>query len=66
MSTSTSSPISGVPVDTLRDLIEEVSGVSVDAGQEQSTFLDLGLDSLVLTQVASMVQRRFKMQLSFR
>lgn len=52
--------------DTLRGLIEEVSGVTLTAGQEGTSFLDLGLDSLVLTQVASVLQRRFKVQLSFR
>ena len=30
------------------------------------TFLELGLDSLVLTQVSTLLQRRFKVQLSFR
>lgn len=62
----TSNPISPILTDALRDLIEEVSGVGVATGQEQLTFLDLGLDSLVLTQLASVLQRRYKMQLSFR
>lgn len=52
--------------DTLRNLIEETSGLAVTAGQEQTSFLELGLDSLVLTQVASVLQRRFKVPLSFR
>lgn len=53
-------------VKTLRDLVEEVSGVEIPEGQSQQSFLELGLDSLVLTQVASVVQRKFKVQLSFR
>lgn len=52
--------------DTLRNLIEETSGFAVPTGQEQTSFLELGLDSLVLTQVASVLQRQFKVPLSFR
>jgi glutamate-1-semialdehyde aminotransferase/acyl carrier protein len=62
-----SPPQSNTPLaKTIRDLIEEVSGLDIPAGQEHLTFLELGLDSLVLTQVASVVQRRFKVQISFR
>jgi len=68
MTSDTQKPIqlSHQLTDTLRGLIEDVSGVALAAGQEHLTFLDLGLDSLVLTQVASLLQRRFKVQLSFR
>jgi glutamate-1-semialdehyde aminotransferase/acyl carrier protein len=56
----------GSLVKVIRDLVEEVSGVDIPEGQDHLTFLELGLDSLVLTQVASVLQRRFKVQLSFR
>jgi glutamate-1-semialdehyde aminotransferase/acyl carrier protein len=46
--------------------LEEASGIEVTAADEGTSFLDLGLDSLFLTQVALTVQRQFSVKMSFR
>jgi len=50
----------------LRDLFEEISGVDMADADGQISFVELGLDSLTLTQVATQVKRKFKVDLSFR
>jgi acyl transferase domain-containing protein len=51
--------------DELRAIIEATSGLSLGEG-ESMTFLDAGLDSLLLTQLAFTLQRKFRVDLSFR
>ena len=51
--------------DELRAIIESTAGLSLGEG-ESMTFLDAGLDSLLLTQLAFTLQRRFRVELSFR
>jgi amino acid adenylation domain-containing protein len=53
-----------IPV--LKDLFEETSGIDVSAADDTSCFLELGLDSLTLTQVALTLKKKFKVKLSFR
>ena len=48
------------------DLFETVSGVEIGAGDTAASFVELGIDSLVLTQVALAVARRFGVKVSFR
>ena len=50
----------------LRDLFEEISGTDMAAADGQVSFVELGLDSLTLTQVATQVKKTFKVNLSFR
>ncbi|QDE89543.1 hypothetical protein BHS06_11545 [Myxococcus xanthus] len=47
---------------TLKQLIEEVSGVEVGGPDDNTTFVELGLDSLFLTQVALTVEKRFAVE----
>lgn len=47
-------------------LLEEVSGLDIGESDFDTSFLDLGLDSLFLTQVALNLQKRFEIKLSFR
>ncbi|MEO7363224.1 MAG: aminotransferase class III-fold pyridoxal phosphate-dependent enzyme, partial [Gemmatimonadaceae bacterium] len=50
----------------LRTLVGEIAGVDLDDAPTSAAFVELGLDSLVLTQVAIQVKRRFKVNLTFR
>ncbi len=59
-----SSPLDGLRSE-LRALIENTSGTSLGDG-ESMTFLDAGLDSLLLTQLAFTLQRKYQVALSFR
>ncbi|MBK7862454.1 MAG: amino acid adenylation domain-containing protein [Archangiaceae bacterium] len=50
----------------LRQVFEETSGTEIGPGDGSVSFLELGLDSLFLTQIALAVQRKFNVKLSFR
>ena len=50
----------------LTELIEEVTGIDLDGIDPQSTFVELGLDSLLLTQLVLQVPKRFSVKLTFR
>ena len=50
----------------LRDLVENLTGERVDAKHDGDSFLDLGLDSLSLTQAALELERRYRFKLKFR
>jgi glutamate-1-semialdehyde aminotransferase/acyl carrier protein len=50
----------------LSQVFEEISGFEVDPADEQITFLELGLDSLSLTQVAQQLQKTFAVKVTFR
>jgi amino acid adenylation domain-containing protein len=47
-------------------ICEEVSGISVDDGALETTFLELGFDSLLLGQVAQKLKKRFNVKITFR
>jgi glutamate-1-semialdehyde aminotransferase/acyl carrier protein len=53
-------------VEDVAATLEETSGVEVAASDVTTSFLDLGLDSLFLTQVALAIQKKFNVKLSFR
>ncbi|HEY0777634.1 MAG TPA: amino acid adenylation domain-containing protein [Gemmatirosa sp.] len=48
------------------ELFESVSGVEIGAGDTSASFVELGIDSLVLTQVALAVTKRFGAKVTFR
>ena len=50
----------------LRELLEDVSGVEIGENDNATTFVELGLDSLFLTQVALRVSKAFGIKLTFR
>lgn len=70
MSTATPSPApaSRLPrlVAELRTLFEDVAGVDLAATDPSTSFVELGLDSLTLTQAAMQVKRRFRVPITFR
>jgi amino acid adenylation domain-containing protein len=50
----------------LREMFESLSGESIDATHDETSFLDLGLDSLSLTQAALALEKRYGQRMKFR
>ncbi|MEO6967398.1 MAG: amino acid adenylation domain-containing protein, partial [Rhodanobacteraceae bacterium] len=50
----------------LRELFENLSGAMIAPQQDGASFLELGLDSLALTQAALEIERRYGVRLKFR
>lgn len=50
----------------LKSMLESASGVSVSETDLESSFFELGLDSLILTQFTFSLKREFGVQISFR
>jgi amino acid adenylation domain-containing protein/FkbH-like protein len=50
----------------LRQVLEDLSGVPADEMTDDSGFLELGFDSLLLTQAARVLQNTFGVAISFR
>jgi amino acid adenylation domain-containing protein len=50
----------------LRHALEETSGIAMDDAPTTANFAELGLDSLTLTQVATQLKQRFKINVTFR
>ena len=53
-----------IPV--LRQLLEDASGFDLAGAPATATFLELGMDSLFLTQIALTLQKRFGVAVTFR
>ena len=53
-------------VPRLAKLFDEVAGVDIGEADRSTPFIELGLDSLTLTQVALQVSRQFAVKISFR
>ncbi len=53
-------------LDKLKGLFNEMSGIPVSEIDERSTFLELGFDSLFLTQAVSKIKKAYEVKLSFR
>src|SRR5260370_27487177 len=49
----------------LSELFQDLSGVSISANEYAATFLDLGFDSLFLTQVTQALQPKFNSKVTF-
>src|SRR5205809_704820 len=47
-------------------LIEEVTGIDLAGKDLRSTFVELGLDSLLLTQLVIQIHKHFSVKLTFR
>ncbi|MDM0043202.1 amino acid adenylation domain-containing protein [Variovorax dokdonensis] len=50
----------------LRTLFEDISGIDLAQADPASPFVELGLDSLTLTQAAMQVKKTFKVNVTFR
>jgi amino acid adenylation domain-containing protein len=57
-------PIRLMPLIT--EVLQDTAGVEIHEADRRSTFLELGLDSLSLTQVALALKKKFKVQVTFR
>jgi acyl carrier protein len=53
-------------LEQLRKLIVDLSGTPIDTDQASVTFMEMGLDSLVLTQISHAITNTFKVDISFR
>lgn len=53
-------------VTELKEVFEHASGFDMDAAAESDSFLELGLDSLSLTQIALQLQKQFGVRVTFR
>ncbi len=59
-------PAAGKLLEQLRHLVEDVSGIDVSDADPAVPWLELGLDSLTLTQLALQLQRSFGVKVTFR
>jgi amino acid adenylation domain-containing protein len=50
----------------LQEVLETTSGMDISGADENTTFLEMGLDSLSLTQVAMALKKKFKVKITFR
>ncbi len=50
----------------LKNVFEETSGEELSSVDEATTFLEMGLDSLSLTQIALTLQKEFNVKITFR
>jgi amino acid adenylation domain-containing protein len=68
MSTSQSAAPSRLPRlrSALADVFEEYSGLDVEEAGSEATFLEMGFDSLFLTQIATALQNQFGVPMKFR
>ena len=50
----------------LRDVLEDVAGFDLADADTDANFIELGLDSLMLTQIALQLQKTFALKITFR
>jgi glutamate-1-semialdehyde aminotransferase/acyl carrier protein len=50
----------------ITEILQDIAGVDIGGDDQRSTFLELGLDSLSLTQVALALKKKFKVKVAFR
>jgi glutamate-1-semialdehyde aminotransferase/malonyl CoA-acyl carrier protein transacylase len=53
-------------IQQIKNLLEESSGLELAEASAEETFLEMGLDSLFLTQVATSLSKKFGVKISFR
>jgi amino acid adenylation domain-containing protein len=65
---TTPTPSNRIPglIAKLRGLLEDTSGVDMDGADPAAAFVELGLDSLSLTQIAIQLKQTFKVNITFR
>jgi amino acid adenylation domain-containing protein len=51
-------------IDKLKDIFEDTSGIDVDSSE--ASFIEIGFDSLLLTQVATNLKKEFNVPITFR
>ena len=53
-------------IEKVKNILEDASGIEMAGATPEMTFIELGLDSLLLTQVALMVKKQFNLPVTFR
>jgi len=53
-------------INQIKDLLESSSGLELAEASPEETFLEMGLDSLFLTQVATSLSKKFGVKITFR
>ncbi|GAB3929089.1 polyketide synthase [Larkinella terrae] len=53
-------------VEKVKELLEEASGIEMEGAAIDRSFLEMGLDSLLLTQVAIILKKEFGLPITFR
>ena len=66
MTTQSSVSRSARLVDELKQLFEQASGIDFRAAGPEESFLELGVDSLLVTQLATKVKQTYKVPVTFR
>ncbi|MGE5658236.1 MAG: aminotransferase class III-fold pyridoxal phosphate-dependent enzyme [Actinomycetota bacterium] len=76
--TPSSSPMSNSPVPpptesriqrlipTLKEILEDTSGLELESADSALSFMEMGIDSLSLTQVGLALQKKFNLKITFR
>ena len=52
--------------DALAQLMYELSGIEIEPDNYQTSFMEMGYDSLTLTQVSTLLKKKMKVQIRFR
>lgn len=55
-----------VLIEKIKELLENASGIDMSNVNSEMTFIEIGLDSLLLTQVALNLKKQFKIPITFR
>lgn len=50
----------------LKEVLEDISGLEIGGLSDQITFVEMGFDSLTLTQVALALEKKFQVKITFR
>ena len=53
-------------VEKLKNMLEDTSGIEMGNADSHSSFIEMGLDSLLLTQVSMLIKKEFGLPVSFR
>lgn len=53
-------------IEKITDIFKNVLGVEMNTANPQMSFIEMGLDSLLLTQVAMLLKKQFAVSISFR
>src|SRR5258708_39908240 len=56
----------GRVIHRLREIANDLSGIPMESLLEDASFLDLGFDSLFLTQLSAAYQKAFSVRITFR
>lgn len=62
----TDNPGSDAVLSAVRKIVEKITGFQLDGVSDHQNFFEIGLDSLLLTQVATALKREFEVTVSFR